>query len=128
MTANEVNSFEGSLSIIWSNLNDLSLKHIENLQIIKVYVKLPVYLNLTTGLLQTTSKQVKGLKSEKSLCLINNQRVEVFELKCTSRNLRNKKDNDYLSWRKIHQDSSIELFSLNETFLIAAWTANNVNI
>lgn len=124
--ANEVNSFEGSLSIIWSNLHDTSLRHLEDLQIIKVYVRLPVFLNLTTGLLQTTSKQVKG--SKKELCLINSQRVEVLELKCTSRNLRDKRNNEFLSWRKVHSDSSIELFSLNEMFMVGTWTASNVNI
>lgn len=124
--ANEVNSFEGSLSIIWSNLNHISLKHLEDLQIIKVYVRLPVFLNLTTGLLQTTNKQVKGSKNE--LFLLNSQRAEVLEIKCTSRDLCDKWNNEFLTWRKVHSDSSIELYSLNEKFLVGTWTASNVNI
>ena len=109
-------------------MSDINLKRLDDLQIIRVYLTIDVYLDLASGVLQTVRKKTKAVKNERGQCLINCKRISVLELKCTAKNLRDKKSNEFLSWKKIHQDTSIELFSLNEMFLVGAWNGNNVSV
>ena len=63
INATEINSFEASLSIIWSNLSDINLKRLDDLQIIRVYLTIDVYLDLASGVLQTVCKKTKAVKN-----------------------------------------------------------------
>lgn len=127
LKANGVNYFEASLSVVWSNLEDLVLNQLEDLELLKLYVNIPVYINLQNGTLHLNTAKCPGKTPRKQLCLINKNLVEIAELKCNLSNLKRRDSTDKsLKWSKSHEDSTIELFDLNHMFLVGAWKLQNV--
>ena len=101
------------------------MSHLADLDSLKLYVTLPVYLNLITGLLYSNPSNFKNAVKKNSI-LINTQRVEVLELKIKAKELREKRVTKYLSWVKIKEDSTIDIFALNQMFLIGCWKSAKV--
>lgn len=126
-SANEINNFEASFSVIWSNLNELKQSMLMDLSFIRICVRVPVLLDLDNGELNTSISKIG--RNRQNFFLIKSNDVQIFDLKITIRDLREKKTkNKSTIWNKLYEDSMIELFELNKAILIGFWRSTDVRI
>ncbi|RNA11787.1 F-box only [Brachionus plicatilis] len=109
-TTTEQNNFESSFSVVWSHLPDINSNDYPEIEKIKFFVNVPIYIDLKTG-------QLTNQKSKFSSENIN-KRTQIKEM--------NFKFKIFKELNPIYQDTLVEFYQFDE-FLFAFWKTPNQN-
>lgn len=109
LNSNEQNNFESSFSVIWSNLPEIESNVYSEIEKIKLFANIPIYIDLKTG-------QLTNQKSKSSSANIN-RRTQINEMNFKFKFIKESE--------KIYEDKLVEFYHFDEEFLFAFWKTPN---
>lgn len=112
LKTNEQNNFESSFSVVWSDLPDINPNDYNEIEKIKFFFNLPIYIDLENGNL--TSQKSK--KTSENI----NKRTQLKEINFKFKSIKNKSP--------IYRDKLIEIYDFDEEFLFAFWNSPNQQV
>lgn len=112
LKTNEQNNFEASFSVVWSSFSEFDEKYKNEIDHVKLFTSVPVYIDLKTGKLSTQ-------KSKNSVLNINNAKILIKEMDFSFKNFGEK------TYDNVYKGKLINIFEVDKEFLFAFWASNS---